>query len=73
MLGMPGRLNPLINSIAAGAWLLARRCIEWMKHMSSTCFERWGKRSLTHVPELPCRAHWNGLARHLPLVWKKPT
>ena len=68
MLGMPGRLNPHINSIAAGAWLLARRCMEWMKHISSTCLERCGKRSLTHVPDWPCCAHAKGLARHLPLV-----
>ena len=73
MLGMPGLLNPLISSIAAGAWLLARRCIEWMKHMASTCFARWGNKSLTHVPDWPCWAQAKGLARHFPLVWKKPT
>lgn len=33
--------------------MFARRCIEWINAMSSTCFDKCGKRLETHEPLSP--------------------
>ena len=50
-LGSPAVL--IGNSMAAGAWLFCRKYIECRKHILSTCRERFGNRSDTHLPHWP--------------------
>ena len=59
MAGRPACCDPVWKKVTAGSWLIASVCIDLTMQSSSTILAVWGIRSLTHVPDLPCRANSN--------------
>ena len=53
MLGKPSSVKPVPIWLSAGPWVFDFPVIEWMKHISSAISARFGRRSLTILPDCP--------------------